>query len=125
MPASAAPLDYRALGGTGPQPVCAAHLMPCSLHASSHPSPAESAGNSRSSTQMNSYSDSGFQEACGYYGGQGAGKQELRLQHSYPGSGNSLGRGARAEGQTSIQVRGLSPRGVYLSVTLDYDWFEM
>uniref|UniRef100_A0A3B3RFW7 Plakophilin 4 n=1 Tax=Paramormyrops kingsleyae TaxID=1676925 RepID=A0A3B3RFW7_9TELE len=64
----------------------------------------ESAGNSRSSTQMNSYSDSGFQEACGYYSGQGAGKPELRLQHSYPGSGNSLGRGTRAEGQTSIQV---------------------
>ncbi|XP_072574668.1 plakophilin-4 isoform X1 [Paramormyrops kingsleyae] len=71
----------------------------------------ESAGNSRSSTQMNSYSDSGFQEACGYYSGQGAGKPELRLQHSYPGSGNSLGRGTRAEGQTSIQVTGSHPAG--------------
>ncbi|XP_029936130.1 plakophilin-4 isoform X3 [Myripristis murdjan] len=67
-----------------------------------------SAGNSRSSTQMNSYSDSGYQDASsGYYSSQNLGKAELRMQHSFPGTGSGTGtllRNARAEGQTSAQV---------------------
>ncbi|KAM4609150.1 plakophilin-4-like isoform 3-T5 [Polymixia lowei] len=69
---------------------------------------AGSAGNSRSSTQMNSYSDSGYQDASsGYYGSQNMGKAELRMQHSFPGTGPGTGtlmRNARAEGQASAQV---------------------
>uniref|UniRef100_A0A668A684 Plakophilin 4 n=1 Tax=Myripristis murdjan TaxID=586833 RepID=A0A668A684_9TELE len=65
-----------------------------------------SAGNSRSSTQMNSYSDSGYQDASsGYYSSQNLGKAELRMQHSFPGTGSGTGtllRNARAEGQTSV-----------------------
>ncbi|KAM9804946.1 plakophilin-4-like [Neosynchiropus ocellatus] len=61
-----------------------------------------SGGNSRSSTQMNSYSDSGYQEASsGYVGNHNLGKTDLRMQHSFPGS---LMRNARAEGQASAQV---------------------
>ncbi|KAM6978477.1 plakophilin-4 isoform 3-T3 [Tautogolabrus adspersus] len=65
-----------------------------------------SAGNSRSSTQMNSYSDSGYQDASsGYVSSQNLGKAELRMQHSFPGAGTgTLVRNARAEGQTSTQV---------------------
>ncbi|XP_069558544.1 plakophilin-4-like isoform X2 [Brachyistius frenatus] len=65
-----------------------------------------SAGNSCSSTQMNSYSDSGYQDASsGYLSSQHPGKAELRMQHSFPGAGTgTLMRNARAEGQTSGQV---------------------
>nr|XP_020499784.1 plakophilin-4 isoform X1 [Labrus bergylta]XP_020499785.1 plakophilin-4 isoform X1 [Labrus bergylta] len=65
-----------------------------------------SAGNSRSSTQMNSYSDSGYQDASsGYVSSQNLGKAELRMQHSFPGAGTgTLLRNARAEGQASTQV---------------------
>ncbi|KAK5921031.1 hypothetical protein CgunFtcFv8_024771 [Champsocephalus gunnari] len=63
-----------------------------------------STGNSRSSTQMNSYSDSGYQEASsGYLHSQNMGKAELRVQHSFPGAG-TLGRSSRAEGQASTQA---------------------
>ncbi|XP_029112563.1 plakophilin-4 isoform X2 [Scleropages formosus] len=69
-----------------------------------------SGGNSRSSTQMNSYSDSGYQDACSYYSSQNLGKAELRLQHSYPGTGSgggsAIARHARPEGQASVQVAG-------------------
>uniref|UniRef100_A0A8C8MB07 Plakophilin 4 n=1 Tax=Oncorhynchus tshawytscha TaxID=74940 RepID=A0A8C8MB07_ONCTS len=63
-----------------------------------------STGNSRSSTQMNSYSDSGYQDASSYYSSQNQNnlaKAELRMQHSYPGTGgtSTLLRTARAEGQ--------------------------
>uniref|UniRef100_A0A4W6FRL3 Plakophilin 4 n=1 Tax=Lates calcarifer TaxID=8187 RepID=A0A4W6FRL3_LATCA len=65
-----------------------------------------SAGNSRSSTQMNSYSDSGYQDASsGYLSSQNLGKAELRMQHSFPGAGSgTLMRNAKAEGQASAQV---------------------
>ncbi|XP_031714602.1 plakophilin-4 [Anarrhichthys ocellatus] len=65
----------------------------------------KSAGNSRSSTQMNSYSDSGYQDAgSGYVSSQNLGKAELRMQHSFPGAGTgTLGRNTRAEGQASVQ----------------------
>ncbi|XP_046902293.1 plakophilin-4-like isoform X2 [Hypomesus transpacificus] len=63
-----------------------------------------STGNSRSSTQMNSYSDSGYQDGSNYYC-QSAAKAELRVQHSLPGTGGAtLLRSARAEGQASVQV---------------------
>uniref|UniRef100_A0AAQ5ZC56 Plakophilin 4 n=1 Tax=Amphiprion ocellaris TaxID=80972 RepID=A0AAQ5ZC56_AMPOC len=60
-----------------------------------------SAGNSCSSTQMNSYSDSGYQDASsGYLSSQNLGKAELRIQHSFPGAGTgTLMRNAKAEGQ--------------------------
>ncbi|XP_037343835.2 plakophilin-4 isoform X6 [Pungitius pungitius] len=65
-----------------------------------------STGNSRSSNQMNSYSDSGYQDAgSGYVSSQNLGKAELRMQHSFPGAGTgTLGRNTRAEGQASAQV---------------------
>lgn len=65
-----------------------------------------SVGNSRNSTQMNSYTDSGYQDASsGYLSNQNVGKGELRMQHSFPGaSTGTLMRNARAEGQTSAQV---------------------
>ncbi|XP_029314502.1 plakophilin-4 isoform X1 [Cottoperca gobio] len=65
-----------------------------------------STGNSRSSTQMNSYSDSGYQDASsGYHSSQNMGKAELRVQHSFPGAGTgTLGRNTRAEGQASVQA---------------------
>ncbi|KAI3356193.1 hypothetical protein L3Q82_017444, partial [Scortum barcoo] len=64
-----------------------------------------SGGNSRSSTQMNSYSDSGYQDASsGYLSSQNLGKAELRMQHSFPGTGTgTLVKSARAEGQASAQ----------------------
>uniref|UniRef100_A0A8C3FZW6 Plakophilin 4 n=1 Tax=Cyclopterus lumpus TaxID=8103 RepID=A0A8C3FZW6_CYCLU len=59
------------------------------------------AGNLRSSNHMNSYSDSGYQDASS----QNLGKAELRMQHSFPGAGTgTLGRNTRAEGQASAQV---------------------
>ncbi|XP_047456271.1 plakophilin-4 isoform X3 [Mugil cephalus] len=69
-----------------------------------------SGGNSCSSTQMNSYSDSGYQDASsGYLSSQNAGKSELRMQHSFPGAGTgSLMRNARAEGQASVQVQAVT-----------------
>ncbi|XP_041720489.1 plakophilin-4 isoform X3 [Coregonus clupeaformis] len=68
-----------------------------------------STGNSRSSTQMNSYSDSGYQDASSYFSGQNQNnlaKAELRMQHSYPGTGgtSTLLRNARAEGQAQVQA---------------------
>uniref|UniRef100_A0A8C6PX98 Plakophilin 4 n=1 Tax=Nothobranchius furzeri TaxID=105023 RepID=A0A8C6PX98_NOTFU len=64
-----------------------------------------SAGNSCGSAQMNSYSDSGYQDASGgYTSGQNHAKSELKMQHSFPGGGTStLLRNTRAEGQTSSQ----------------------
>uniref|UniRef100_A0A3Q3RL35 Plakophilin 4 n=1 Tax=Mastacembelus armatus TaxID=205130 RepID=A0A3Q3RL35_9TELE len=67
----------------------------------------KSTGNSHSSTQMNSYSDSGYQDASsGYLSSQNVGgKAELRMQHSFPGTGTgTLMRNARAEGQVSGQI---------------------
>lgn len=65
-----------------------------------------SGGHSHSSTQMNSYSDSGYQDASsGYHSSQNVGKAELRMQHSFPGAcTGTLVRNARAEGQASAQV---------------------
>ncbi|XP_045062489.1 plakophilin-4-like isoform X1 [Coregonus clupeaformis] len=68
-----------------------------------------STGNSRSSTQMNSYSDSGYQDASSYYGSQNQNnlaKADLRMPHSYPGTGgtSTLLRNARAEGQAQAPV---------------------
>ncbi|KAF5899662.1 plakophilin-4 isoform X9, partial [Clarias magur] len=67
----------------------------------------KSVGNSRSSTQMNSYSDSGYQDAGSYYGSQNVGRTDSRLPHSYPGGGPAasatLMRNSRAEGQASTQ----------------------
>lgn len=53
---------------------------------------------------MNSYSDSGYQDASsGYLSSQSQGKAELRVQHSFPGAGTgTLVR--KAEGQASAQV---------------------
>uniref|UniRef100_A0A8C7CBD5 Plakophilin 4 n=1 Tax=Oncorhynchus kisutch TaxID=8019 RepID=A0A8C7CBD5_ONCKI len=68
-----------------------------------------STGNSRSSTQMNSYSDSGYQDASNYYSSQNQNslaKTDLRMPRSYPGTGgtSTLLRNARAEGQAQVQV---------------------
>ncbi|KAJ8394537.1 hypothetical protein AAFF_G00045470 [Aldrovandia affinis] len=62
-----------------------------------------SVGNSRSSTQMNSYSDSGYQDTSSYYSQN---QSDPRLQHSYPGAsaGPAHLRSSRAEGQTSVQA---------------------
>ncbi|XP_058509929.1 plakophilin-4-like isoform X10 [Solea solea] len=78
-------------------------VSPYSPEQSSHE---RSTGNSRSSTQMNSYSDSGYQDASSsYFSGHNLGKAELRMQHSFPGAGtNTLMRNARAEGQALAQV---------------------
>ncbi|XP_053925282.1 plakophilin-4 isoform X4 [Cuculus canorus] len=63
-----------------------------------------SVGNSRSSTQMNSYSDSGYQEVSSFHNSQNLSKSETRQQHSLAGTANShLVRSSRAEGQTSGQ----------------------
>ncbi|XP_034042875.1 plakophilin-4-like isoform X2 [Thalassophryne amazonica] len=78
-----------------------------SLYSPEQSSPYErSALNSRGSTQLNSYSDSGYQDASsGYLNSQNLGKTELRMQHSFPGTGTgTLVRNARAEGQASAQV---------------------
>ncbi|EMP38739.1 Plakophilin-4 [Chelonia mydas] len=63
-----------------------------------------SVGNSRSSTQMNSYSDSGYQEVSSFHNSQNLGKSENRQQHSLTGTtSNHLVRNSRAEGQTLVQ----------------------
>ncbi|XP_074001470.1 plakophilin-4 isoform X3 [Numenius arquata] len=63
-----------------------------------------SVGNSRSSTQMNSYSDSGYQEVSSFHNSQNLSKSENRQQHSVTGTTNNhLVRSSRAEGQTSVQ----------------------
>ncbi|XP_043847401.1 plakophilin-4 isoform X6 [Dromiciops gliroides] len=63
-----------------------------------------SLGNSRSSTQMNSYSDSGYQEPGSFHNSQNLGKADNRQPHSFLGSSNShLVRNSRAEGQTLVQ----------------------
>ncbi|XP_056352547.1 plakophilin-4 isoform X2 [Oenanthe melanoleuca] len=63
-----------------------------------------SVGNSRSSTQMNSYSDSGYQEISSFHNSQNLNKPELRQQHSLGGAPSShVVRSSRAEGQTSAQ----------------------
>ncbi|OWJ99761.1 PKP4, partial [Cervus elaphus hippelaphus] len=74
-----------------------------------------SLGNSRSSTQMNSYSDSGYQEAGSFHNSQNLSKADNRPQHSFVGSTNNhLVRNSRAEGQTLVQLYvglGQSPPG--------------
>lgn len=56
---------------------------------------------------MNSYSDSGYQEA-GTFHNHSTGKPELRQQHSFQGTtGNHIVRSSRAEGQAFVQVRSL------------------
>ncbi|KAM7016908.1 plakophilin-4 isoform 1-T1 [Passerculus sandwichensis] len=67
-----------------------------------------SVGNSRSSTQMNSYSDSGYQEISSFHNSQNLNKAELRQQHSLGGPLNSHDavRSSRAEGQASVQPSG-------------------
>ncbi|KAM8806835.1 plakophilin-4 [Eudromia elegans] len=63
-----------------------------------------SVGNSRSSTQMNSYSDSGYQEVSSFHNSQNLSKSENRQQHSLIGTAtNHLVRSSRAEGQTLVQ----------------------
>ncbi|NXM59279.1 PKP4 protein, partial [Illadopsis cleaveri] len=63
-----------------------------------------SVGNSRSSTQMNSYSDSGYQEISSFHNSQNLNKSEIRQQHSLGGPPNNhVVRSSRAEGQTSAQ----------------------
>ncbi|NP_001006529.2 plakophilin-4 [Gallus gallus] len=63
-----------------------------------------SVGNSRSSTQMNSYSDSGYQEVSSFHNSQNLNKPESRQQHSRIGTAtNHLVRSSRAEGQTLVQ----------------------
>uniref|UniRef100_A0A8C5Q3P9 Plakophilin 4 n=1 Tax=Leptobrachium leishanense TaxID=445787 RepID=A0A8C5Q3P9_9ANUR len=65
---------------------------------------AGSLGNSRSSTQMNSYSDSGYQEATSFHN-HNMGKSEIRQHHSFMGpNSNHLIRNSRAEGQTFVQA---------------------
>uniref|UniRef100_A0A8C7U7A0 Plakophilin 4 n=1 Tax=Oncorhynchus mykiss TaxID=8022 RepID=A0A8C7U7A0_ONCMY len=76
-----------------------------------------STGNSRSSTQMNSYSDSGYQDASSYYSSQNQNnlaKAELRMQHSYPGTGgtSTLLRTARAEGQAPLLTAAVPGRAM-------------
>lgn len=62
---------------------------------------------------MNSYSDSGYQDASsGYLSSQNLGKAELRMQHSFPGTG-TLVKNARAEGQASAQVLPATARITY------------
>lgn len=59
-------------------------------------------GSVGNSTQINSYSDSGYQDAVSYYSsGQAQGECQQRLQNSLPGSGgiSTLQRSSRAEGQ--------------------------
>uniref|UniRef100_A0A4W3HW69 Plakophilin 4 n=1 Tax=Callorhinchus milii TaxID=7868 RepID=A0A4W3HW69_CALMI len=65
-----------------------------------------SLGNSRSSTQMNSYSDSGYQEPGGYYSSQNLIKADPRNLQAIYSSVNSghLIRNSRPEGQTLVQV---------------------
>ncbi|XP_010211591.1 PREDICTED: plakophilin-4 [Tinamus guttatus] len=63
-----------------------------------------SVGNSRSSTQMNSYSDSGYQEVSSFHNSQNLSNPENRQQHSLIGAANNhLVRSSRAEGQALVQ----------------------
>lgn len=83
------------------------YILPCFLptHLPIHHS--GSAANSRSSTQMNSYSDSGYQEVSGYYSNMVTPRRsEGRSQStsSAPSGSPSLAMGSRAEGQASAQV---------------------
>uniref|UniRef100_A0A3B3XYM1 Plakophilin 4 n=1 Tax=Poecilia mexicana TaxID=48701 RepID=A0A3B3XYM1_9TELE len=73
-----------------------------------------SAGNSCGSAQMNSYSDSGYQDASsGYLSRQNQGKAELKMQHSFPGAGTgTLMRNARAEGQVPAVTAALPGRAM-------------
>ncbi|KAM6260737.1 plakophilin-4 isoform 5-T5 [Spheniscus humboldti] len=48
-----------------------------------------SVGNSRSSTQMNSYSDSGYQEVSSFHNSQNLSKSENRQQHSLIGTADN------------------------------------
>lgn len=108
-------------------------LASISLHFSVTLSLSGSTGNSRSSTQMNSYSDSGYQDASsGYHSSQNLGKAELRMQHSFPGAGTgTLVRNARAEGQASAQVLPATAHTTYcccqaqknISEESSLDWF--
>lgn len=67
---------------------------------------AGSMGNSRSSTQMNSYSDSGYQEVSSFHNSQNLNKGENRQQNSFIGvNNNHLVRSSRAEGQALVQVQ--------------------
>uniref|UniRef100_A0A8C2HMG4 Plakophilin 4 n=1 Tax=Cyprinus carpio TaxID=7962 RepID=A0A8C2HMG4_CYPCA len=70
-----------------------------------------SVGNSHSSAQMNSYSDSGYQDAVSYYSCQPQGECQQRLQNSLSASGGSstLQRGSRAEGQVPGMMDGAKP----------------
>lgn len=66
-----------------------------------------SAANSRSSTQMNSYSDSGYQEVSGYYSNTVTPRRsEGRSQStsSAPSGSPTFAMSSRAEGQASAQV---------------------
>ncbi|TRY65904.1 hypothetical protein DNTS_007262 [Danionella cerebrum] len=66
-----------------------------------------SAANSRSSTQMNSYADSGYQEVSGYYSNTVTPRRsEGRSQStsSAPSGSPTLAMSSRAEGQASAQV---------------------
>ncbi|XP_076871651.1 plakophilin-4 isoform X3 [Brachyhypopomus gauderio] len=66
-----------------------------------------SAANSRSSTQMNSYSDSGYQEVSGYYSDmitQRRSNGRSQSTSSAPSGSPSVAIGSRAEGQASAQV---------------------
>ncbi|XP_025893943.1 plakophilin-4 isoform X2 [Nothoprocta perdicaria] len=63
-----------------------------------------SVGNSRSSTQMNSYSDSGYQEVSSFHNSQNLSKSENRQQYSLIGTANNhLVRSSQAEGQALVQ----------------------
>nr|XP_056717584.1 plakophilin-4 isoform X5 [Euleptes europaea] len=68
-----------------------------------------SVGNSRSSTQMNSYSDSGYQEVSSFHNSQNLSKGENRQQHSFIGTNNKhLVRSSRAEGQALVQTSNIA-----------------
>ncbi|XP_060113363.1 plakophilin-4 isoform X7 [Heteronotia binoei] len=68
-----------------------------------------SVGNSRSSTQMNSYSDSGYQEVSTFHNSQSLSKGENRQQHSFIGANNNhLVRSSRAEGQALVQTSNIA-----------------
>ncbi|XP_048339489.1 plakophilin-4 isoform X7 [Sphaerodactylus townsendi] len=70
---------------------------------------AGSVGNSRSSTQMNSYSDSGYQEVSSFHNNQNLSKGENRQQHSFIGTNNNhLVRSSRAEGQALVQTSNIA-----------------
>ncbi|XP_053554298.1 plakophilin-4 isoform X2 [Bombina bombina] len=84
------------LSRADPEPITMYSPEQTSLHE-------RSLGNSRSSTQMNSYSDSGYQETSSF-NNQNLGKTEIRHPHSFLGTTNNHGlRNSRAEGQTFVQ----------------------